>query len=271
MKKKKAAEKDFTALDLPRNHRAMFFDAIKQRFPTFFALCLWSLLFSLPFIVAKFAHVYQVSASIASGVEPAEARLAAHLLFGPIEALTFALYALLFAGLAKIMKNLAWNDPVFFKEDFFEGIKENGARYGLTGALFALSFFSLGFLSNAILSAVIEGFILIVLAPIALWFLASSLYYDLGVLSTCGNAAKLYVRTALWTLLVVALLYFPFALVERFVPSFFLSAILFLVFFLVLVVPVSFAFLHYAVSIFDRFINKENFPAFYRKGLSKDE
>ena len=132
--KRRANKNDFTEENLPHNRKEQLLDIIKVRYRTLLNIGLILFIFLIPYMFSTLAKtLYEIS--IYEQYEPEEAiqliRTNA-LIFGGINIICLVIFAIGLSGVMKIVKRLCFYDPVFFKEDFKAGIKDNsGFMIGL--------------------------------------------------------------------------------------------------------------------------------------------
>ena len=276
-RKRKAAQKDFVLGDLPATRPAQYFDIFRERFSTIAWISFLTGLFFLPFLLVLFFKDFHLLSVVASLENPDEetvqqARLFANLIYGGGEVIAIALFAFLFSGVVQIFKEMLWNEPIFLKEDFKEGLKSQGLRFVIAFAFVALAKFLINLSFSTIIQMVLSALLVAFFIPIALWFSLQSVYYRLSFFDTLKNALKLSIRTYPVTLLAMGLMMAPFWAFETYLTKVsFLGAFggMLLMSFL-WISPLSFAFLSFSCAVFDRYINEDFYPSFYRKGLREN-
>lgn len=276
MRRIRAAKEDFNEFALPSSRRAQFADCYKERFWLMAKIAFFTTLFALPVIIVMLFRDYQVSRAL-SGISPEdlEARAAViaqgKMIFGPILILAYSLFFFLFAGLVQVMKQLIWGEPIFFWNDFKDGMKSFG--FAFAGIAFALSLgdFTINMLTSSLANDILTGVLLLLLFPIGLWSGAQAVFYKTTIAGRFVNALKFTIRTFPLTMLLTIALVGPFYLVSKFIPQFLVAYLVILLITFFLVTPVFLGFLLCAAHYFDRFVNKEMYPLYYRKGLSPEK
>ena len=177
--------------------------------------------------------------------------------------------SLALAGSLKIIRRMIWGEPVFLKEDFIIGIKENYKGF-LVISLF-------GGILNAINTAIVSFMptnnfltylpliaLIVLFYPVIFVFLFYNVIYSDKISKNLINSLKLYFRSVFLTFLMCLICYA--LLLVKFIPNIFryIVAIVILIF----VVPILLLmFYEFEISIFDKYINIYQYPQFYRKGL----
>jgi hypothetical protein len=177
------------------------------------------------------------------------------------------LFFLLFSGIIQIVRQLLWQEPLFLWDDFKKGIKNNAVAFMLTAFFVILPEFVLSLMPNVEWMNILKGICAVTVIPIGGWVMAQAVYYRLGVMDSLRNSIVFYVKAFPATLLLEILLLMPFYLVETYVLHLMVRYILILVLAAVLIVPLTMIGILYANSLFDHYINKENYPQLYKKGL----
>lgn len=277
MKKSKQSQQDFTFAQLPHNRAEVFVDCYKMRWGTILGIGLIILLFCLPLLCAEmFTDV--VGTSIYDRMQKAEiteteaiaALNSLRVLVALIDIPCWTCLAVGIAGVTRIIRQLAWGEPIFFFSDFKQGIRDNAWRFVAIFAICALLNFMREFCQRWLTDISVLAFVpfvllIFVLLPVALWMLAQSTIYKVGFAKSFSNGVAFYGKTILQTLatVVVACLMWFITLISAIIVKYvvFVSVI-------VLLVPTYWMFWFlFSSSIFDQYINKTQFPDFYDKGV----
>lgn len=277
MKKLKQSQQDFTFAQLPHNRTEVFVDCYKMRWGTILVIGLFVLLFCLPLLCAEiFTDI--VGTSIYDRLlkgEITETEAIASLnslrvLVALIDIPCWACLAVGLAGTTRVIRQLAWGEPIFFFSDFKQGIKESSLRFVAIFAICALLNFVREFCqrwlsSISILSLVPFVLLIFIVLPVALWMLSQSTIYKVSFGRSFSNGIAFYGKTLLQTLatVVVACLAWFITLISAIIVKYVLFVLV-----IVLLVPayLMFWFL-FSSSVFDQYINKTNYPDFYDKGV----
>ncbi len=282
MAKQKWAKTDYDIANLPANRRQVFLDVYKNRLGLIVDLGLLMLLFSLPMAAVNMLMLAQ-GADIHGAVTREEltaAEAAAQIMQirnagNLMHILTLSIFALGLAGGANVVKNLVWQEGVLFKSDFWTGIRSNGLAFVLTAAaagilsyagqyLLQLRFFEKGTALELGMAAIFAAGVLAVLT--VPFVLVQATLYRLNWLQLVSNGFLLAMRSCLPTAAVVIGNILPFLLLLTDNYTVYIFAMLLLP---VLAVPaLMIADTLYVHSVLDKYINRENFPQIYRKGLT---
>lgn len=277
MKKLKQSQQDFTFAQLPHNRTEVFVDCYKMRWGTILVIGLFVLLFCLPLFCAEiFTDIVGTSIydRLLKGEIPETEAIASlnslRVLVALIDIPCWACLAVGLAGATRVIRQLAWGEPIFFFSDFKQGIKESSLRFVVIFAICALLNFVREFCqrwlsSISILSLVPFVLLIFIVLPVALWMLSQSTIYKVSFGRSFSNGIAFYGKTLLQTLatVVVACLAWFITLISAIIVKYVVFVLV-----IVLLVPayLMFWFL-FSSSVFDQYINKTNFPDFYDKGV----
>ena len=263
---------------LPHNRKEVFFDLLKHRKMTLFAISCFTFMFFIPLAVDLFFFNFLESAAIAEGLDN---QLFSLFFYSMLIMLPCMLIGFLgFAGAFHIIKKLVWQEDVTVAVDFFNGIKENWKHAIINGAIFGIILFG----------CVMGTSYLIIFAPMApVWcgigigalilvllffgmvislYFTLCVYYQNSVAATFKNAFAFLGLTNWKTFLVY--LFSTGAVIALCCFNMITMAIgLFLFAILNSVVIVLYTLI--AHSAFDKYINKEHYPEYVGKGLYKAE
>lgn len=273
--KQKVAKTDFSEQNLPHNRKEVFFDCVKLYWQKLLLLGLIMLACAVPLLtVSAVCDTVQqgLSRQLEDGVidnvayngQTAWLRFAEALIDIPC----YVIVCVGLSGTVRVTRQMIWAEPLFFANDFADGIKQNWLTFCLCGFLVSLLNVYLAFAesSGGGLPAYLPlGVVTIVVLPTALWMMAASSVYNIGIGKNITNSFVLYIKTPFVTWLFVAL----FASVA--IPGligFVALRCIFLAVFIVVLLP-AFVMLWQLVSYsyFDKFINKQAYPEIVDKGI----
>lgn len=193
-----------------------------------------------------------------------------------IEALLMPLVAVGISGSNAIIFKLLKDEPVFFKDDFKEGIKTNYKVQSITlvifGIIMALARILIAFFTPAtgtgfelIWIPIIIGLIIIVI-PLGLIILMFSSNYCGGFFNCLKNSFKIYLsgfwQNFIFSLVIAALVFLPSLIMDALLPAFIYLLLI------ILVLPIyMLALSEFSFHIFDKYINSKYYPEHYREGL----
>lgn len=273
--KQKVAKTDFSEQNLPHNRKEVFFDCVKLYWQKMLLLGLIMLACAVPLLaVSAVCDTVQqgLSRQLEAGVidkvtyngQTAWLRFAEALIDIPC----YVIVCVGLSGTVRVTRQMIWAEPLFFANDFADGIKQNWLTFCLCGFLVSLLNVYLAFAesSGGGLPAYLPlGVVTIVVLPTALWMMAASSVYNIGIGKNITNSFVLYIKTPFVTWLFVAL--FASVAISGLIGFVALRCI-FLAVFIVVLLPV-FVMLWQLVcySYFDKFINKQAYPEIVDKGI----
>lgn len=277
MKKTKQAQSDFTFAQLPHNRKEVFIDCIKLHWKLLLCLGLILLLFCVPIIGTEafkdivWSSIYSRLTNGEITQDQATAYLSSlQVLAALIDIFGWAIFSVGLSGVARIVRQLAWGEPIFFASDFTQGIKQNVGRFVAVFAICAAAKFAEVFFKQWFAQVTIAAYIPLVLfvcgvLPIGLWILAQTVVYDVTLGKACGNATA-FLGKNLWQTMLFVLSICAVELLS-FVSSAVLKYVV-LVIIIVVILPLYCLmwFLFCSVT-FDKFINANNFKELYDKGV----
>ena len=263
---------------LPTSRKEVFFDLLRNRKMTLFALSCFTFMFFIPLAVDLFIFNYFESAAIAADKKEYLFSLVFYSMCIMVPCMVIGFLG--FAGAFYTVKRLVWQEDINLAVDFFHGIKDNWKHAIVNGLLFGLILFGM----------VIGGSYLLIFSPtspitcgvgigaLILAFLVfgmvislnftQDVYYENGVLTTFKNSFY-FLGLLNWKILVLFILTTGglFTLSCFNLITLGIGLLLFAV--LNSVVIVVYTLLSH--SAFDRFINQEHYPEMVGKGLYKIE
>lgn len=274
---KKVSEKDFTIAQLPHNHVDVFKDVFKNHWRMLIVISLILFVALAPYIICHFLRdnyclsiAIQASQGVIDEKEATRFTVNAHLLFSFFSALSALFFSVILGGVLRIYRQLIWQEPVFFKEDFILGIKNNFKSCFISGIIIGLMIIANKMMLftnfNIIVCYIpLAVFIAFLLNPILL-SVCQSTFYTNKYRAFLKNSFLMYIKEA------PSLILFSLVLIS---PVFLeiIDSIIVLKYILIIVVTLFlfplFILMYYINSsrIFDRFINYFYYPTIYRKGI----
>ncbi len=267
---------------LPTNRFKQFLDIIKIEWRTLFRIGFILLLFAIPFVIATFFRDFFISAykSILtdSGASQEEIQSVINVItaiYLGVTAICFVIFSVGLAGVSRVIQNLVYGNGFVFRFDFAFGIKNNGKRFVITALIlgifnFLVQFNSLYFSqASSFIFQVIRFFAIclffIFVLPIALFSMSNHVTYKMTVGECLSNGYKCTFARFLFTF-IFSILFYGITFIEWIRhPVFIALAYVLLV---ILISPLLYlSWRLFAVSTFDKHINKDNYPEIYRKGL----
>lgn len=284
-RKPKVAKIDFTEASLPHSRRDVFRDVLKNRWKDLLKLGALLLLFSLPLLV--FGAVGEINAAniyaeYKNGVISAETCAsevaASNGAFALIKIIGYIIFSVGIAGSARVLRQIIWDEPLFFSEDFKDGIKIYGGQFALAMFLYGLCSYTAVFFSsaaNGILYAIALGLGVFILLPAMFFWLSERTVYANKIGENIRNGFMFYVRTLFKSIGMLLLAFLPFILeyvLEFFGLYNFIFKYSYLLICTFLFLPLGIMlWLLYTYSVFDKYINAELFPEILHKGFYPSE
>ncbi len=278
------SETEFSEASLPHNRFEVFADLVKTRWRLFLLIGAILFLFFLP-LIGSLAAENLYSSSLYASYKNGEIEAGAYqsqlfaekCLFLLVEFLCLLLLSIPFAGLGRVYRLLVHYEPLEFKSDFARGLKENASH------VFALFFIaSLLFCLSSVLSSyfMVSGSkdfwqTIVFFAPIFVFFV---LFFPSFTLVYCQipfynnpfslslkNGFKLYLGSLLQAFLFAFLSIAPLFLLM--LGNFYVVLVTISLFPLIYLPLSLLALFLGSVSIFDRSINKNEYPELVDKGI----
>ncbi len=280
-RKPKVAKKDFTGDNLPHSRRDVFRDVLKNRWKDLLKLGALLLLFSLPLLVfgavgeINAANIYAEYKNGAISAETCASEVAAsNGAFALIKIIGYIIFSVGIAGSARVLRQIIWDEPLFFFEDFKDGIKIYGGQFALAMFLYGLCAYTAVFFSsatNGILYAIALGLGVFILLPAMFFWLSERTVYASRIGENIRNGFMFYVRTLFKSIGMLLLAFLPFTLeyvLEFFGLYNFIFKYSYLLICTFLFLPLGIMlWLLYTYSVFDKYINAELFPEILHKGF----
>lgn len=284
-RKPKVAKIDFTEASLPHSRRDVFRDILKNRWKDLLKVGALLLLFSLPLLVfgavgeINAANIYAEYKNGAISAEMYASEVAAsNGAFALIKIIGYIIFSVGIAGSARVLRQIIWDEPLFFFEDFKDGIKIYGGQFALAMFLYGLCSYTAVFFSsaaNGILYAIALGLGVFILLPAMFFWLSERTVYANKIGENIRNGFMFYVRTLFKSIGMLLLAFLPFILeyvLEFFGLYNFIFKYSYLLICTFLFLPLGIMlWLLYTYSVFDKYINAELFPEILHKGFYPSE
>lgn len=295
-KKAKKVVPDFLKEQLPNTRRKQFFDIIKNEWRTILLLGAILVLFFTPFIVSNIFESGFMNGSAKAIKEAMEAEgktseeilfviknqmTSIHLLFTAINIICFMVFSLGLAGVTRVIKCLAFGEGVIFKSDFFAGIKKYWKPFLVVSFFAGLFYFLMTYVSSIInplssdnkglgvVSGLTIGFYFAILIPLFLFSLAQASLYNMPFFKNLGNSMRFVMNKYYLVIIFSVILYAIYLLTYIVYPI--IMVISFIAVIILFIPSFVLAFHLFALSLFDKYINKDYYPSIYRKGLYTKE
>ena len=274
-RKEKIRETDFQQSERPRTRLAQYFDVFRHNFVELLKLSLLQTVFNMPLLVTLFTFYLLARNSPTLGALMTVFLISSAGLFVSMVSSFIGL-----TGSFYCLKKICYAEGEYASSSFFIGLRNEWKKGLVTGVIVGLSivatvigsFFCYFYLGN--INASISGFGIAILTIQAILVLMIG-YYTIAQILIYENKYRYVLKNSL----IMVLMRFHINLLLFIIhPGFIIAlavimeitmyiSLFFIVFFIV--------FFHLiwvcnTLGAFDKFINKENYPDFYRKGLYKE-
>ena len=273
--KQKVSKVEYSKAMLPRTRREQFFDCFRMNYLVILKSGLMLLLFALPLISFCLVMDFYYVSLVNHTTEAVEQTMMIFFYFYNLGVFVLFLPIVIgLSGVIHVLRNLIWEEGIFFFKDFGDGIKENIGNNMLFSVIFGFIYLLSYFVHSVFAVPIVSYFPLALFAfiffPIYLWILFLNNTYSSKFGALLKNGIFFYMKSIGWSLVIalvglalVALLFVPFG----FVWLKYIFIVLFFVFLLPIIVLIMTL---YSTSKFDEYINKENYSDYYLKGLNHD-
>ena len=188
---------------------------------------------------------------------------------------------LILSGICRVIKLLVFQEGIDFFYDFKRGIKENFKQfiflYLFYIFIYLATYFTQLFIFRELVGIVMIALFHIIFTPALAWIYLSINVYETKVFEHVKNGYFFFFRNVGWSILFLALLMWPFVLNFLFYQNIIVTNLNFFIILIKNTVLVFMMLFYYPALLilstlfsnykFDLFINKDNYPEIYRKGL----
>lgn len=278
MRKEKVKTNDLTIKDLPHTRWQIFVDLIKTQKRQMVSLSMLLFVFLLPLVVDILIFDMFII-GVPSGEANYSATVFSLIFYMMIISIPCSMIGFIgLSGLAHVSKLICWQNGVINAPDFFYGIKKNWKQALIFGFIWGLSLFVLvvGVLYLLRTQAIVEqpwlnsigiGVCIvqfIILSIVCVYALTYSCYYTNTVWQVFRNSFVFFVAKFFKNLLVFVLTT-GLIIGLMFVDFIAQIAIIIVIAFLSSYMMIGWTLLSH--EAFDQYINKFNYPEYYKKGL----
>ena len=284
-KKSRFAAHDYQYSSLPNTRKDAFKDVYRHNFLNILKSGIMLLVFAVPLML--FMLIMDIGKL---GMVPAnysEEDLKVVLLIWDIIVnvgflILFILVLVALSGILRVLKLTIYQEGVDFFYDFKQGIKENFAHILVFCAFYSLIylvtyFLQLFFLGYQLIGLAILLFFFIIFTPLFSWCIMTISVYQTKVVDYLKNGAFFFFKNIGFSMLFLLLTIWPIIICILFSENIFsagvnifyiiIKNVALIVMFLLYYPCLTIIYLLFASSKFDLFINKDNYPEIYRKGL----
>ena len=274
--KKRNPNKDYEYSSLPTTRKESFKDVYRHNFKTIFSCGVMLLLFAIPLIafliIMNFGRLGMNTDTYSEEVLPSVLLVWDLILNAGIIVLLYV-FLIGLMGIMRVLKLLVWQEGINFGHDFKVGIKENFKQmtifYWIGALIYAGTYCVYIFLLTFVIGLSLILLFTIIFVPIIFWCFYTINVYQTTFINYLKNGIFFYSRSIGWTLLFVVMAIWPFFMI--FIP---MDGYFFLIKYPVLILLILFYYPFlliigylYSLDKFDQYINKENYPEIYRRGL----
>ena len=273
--KRKASKIDYSKAFLPRKRREQFKDCFKMNFSTLIKVGMMMFVSIVP-MIAFSLFMDMLYGSLVRSTEEGlrETLLIWHYGLNAGLILLSLVASLGLTGSIRILRNMIWGEGIYFKQDFFGAIKENGGKNVLFTLIFSLFYGAALFVfisfADTVVAYVSMLLFVAILFPIYLWIIFLNNVYDSKFFVLVRNGFFFYIKTIGWSILgsIVILLPVTFILVpiDFLAVKYGVMSVLMIFFYPTVLLIMSL----YSAAKFDQYINKDQFEDYYHKGLNAD-
>lgn len=279
----KYSKSDYLSSSLPKNRKSQFKDIFSTDFGTYFKIGLILLVFALPFltlvIFGPYYLDYRRQLLVSNGASEEvikDSLLIVNYVISLLKVLSLMIFSIGLSGVGRINREISFSNGVIFFKDYFKGVKQNFKTYMLISFIMGILLFFIELTTTTLLeSASIEvtyllagvmyGVLFLVLLPTNMLILSSSTIYNLKFVHAFLNCVRFVLKNIfvciLFALLPIGLYYI------QLINLFYIQASIYVLVILLIVPLFTEAWHLYALSRFDLYINKDNYPEIYLKGL----
>ena len=279
-KRNRYRSSDFTENDLPSTRRRQFLDILKNDWKVLLLLGVILLLTSIPYLTIDIIHWFlivslpeKLAADGGTSEMIAQAIKLTEILYEAVLVPALLLLAVPLAGSARVLKRLVHGEGVLFKDDFFQGVKMNVWQFLLLLFIYAVLRFLTQFMHiyfagipyvSDISYGVSLGVLHLVFIPILLFMFAEAAIYKIKFWMNLKNSYMLAINSILVMILFSTVIFGVYYMryINHPILRVGLDSLLILLSPLYLLAVSLFT-----MSKFDIYINKDNYPEIYRKGL----
>lgn len=281
----KAAKQEYEKYMLPKNRKEVFADVVKTNLSQFLIYGCIVFITSFPIhLSAILEKLYraQLSGEVGAGELNADQAVMLASSSGNTLALTdilwYVLFAVSFSGLARVIRQHAWEESVYFRYEYGKGVRQNAGGFALLGLLagmirfacvwFRNMYFVNGADQNSFIGYLPTIWAVILLVPAALYLTVCIPLYDVKFYQNVKNAFLVYFKNIWKSLPAVAICVAVAAI--RLLPGFWMqlaggAAVSFALPFLAL------GWFLFAFDRLDESINKKLYPQLLGRGVFREE
>ena len=274
-RKEKIRETDYQQSERPRTRLAQFFDIFKHNFVELLKISLLQTVFNMPLIGTIFTfYLFAKNAPDMGSLMTVFLITAGALLISMMSSFTGL------TGSFYCMKKICYAEGEYASSSFFLGLRDEWKKGLLTGFIVGLSlaaavigfFFCYFYLSG--INSTIAGFGIaimviqaIIVTTVGYYAISQVLIYENKYSAVLKNS---FIMTLMRFHINLLLFIIHPGIIVALVVVMELTMYISLVFIVIFIAIFHLMWVCNTIGAFDKFINKENYPDFYRKGLYKE-
>ena len=277
--KNKVASKDFKISDLPSNRKEVFFDCFKNRYK-YLMYCGFIILFcAIPFLIICFLKSFYLSALVkeleASNITEQDYNLASlryALIYNGFIVVSSLLISIGISGATRVIRQIGWEEPVFFTRDFIDGIKMNYKQIFVHVFLLSLIYMISDLFLYINIPYMIFRYIplvifIFIVFPISLYSVAQNNIYNMSNIKVTTNSLLFFFKSV--PVCILFSLTISLSLLIGFIPNFTIRLLIY-VLLIIFAFPLYYLawFLH-SSSMFDKYLNINYYPELMDKGITR--
>ena len=279
--RRKVASKDFNISDLPSNRKEVFFDCIKNRSRYLFYCGLIVFITIIPIIIIYFlkniylgALLEELNQGNITNDDYKSGMMTYLLIYDGLIVLSSFIVSLSISGLTRVVRQIAWEEPLFFFKDFGDGIKMNYKHISIHVFVLALIYLVSDIsiyiqMRFALLSYIPYGIFYLIAIPMALYNISQTNVYLVSNIKATKNSLLFLLKTVPVCILFSAIL--ALALFVGFIPNIAIKILIYVLLVILLFPLYYLAWFLYSCSIFDKYLNVNYYPEIVDKGIVRKE
>lgn len=276
MRKEKIRQDDYKQRERPKTRLKQFFDIFKHRFLELVKLSLLQTVFNMPLLVTIFLFWMLVTSATSPGD-----LLTIFLIQGGSLIISLPISSIGLTGSFYSLKKLAYAEGEYASSSFFLGLREEwkkgiliGLIAGVSAAIAVIGLYFFLFAAQGLNNAMLGFGIAICIIQLIIVLIVC--YHCLSQVVVYENKFRYLLKNSF----IMTLMRFPINLgLLILYPGIFIALVCIMQYTMfaglaLMIVGAAFGHLMWllnCLSAFDKFINKDQFPDYYRKGLYKEE
>ena len=277
-KEEKHMTEDEALRYLPHNRKEVFFDLLKHRKMTLFALSCYVFMFFIPLAIDLIVFNFLEAGALMNDKDEYLFSLVFYSMLIMLPCMMVGFIG--FAGGFYVLKKLVWQEGVNLAVDFFNGVKDGFKHALINGFIFGVALF--GFIVGGSYLIILAptspvwcgigigalSLVLIMLGMVICLFFTQDVYYTNPYFATFKNAFS-FLGLLNWKVFLIFLLSSGAVIIMGCINMVTLMVGLFLFAFFNAIPITLYTLISHAA--FDKYINQEHYPEMVNKGLYKEE